>query len=148
MPRPSKARRVYCCHQATSFKPCGVPKDQLEKITLTVDELEAIRLSDYEGLYQEQAALKMNISRQTFGLIISNARKKIAEFLLKSKYLSIDGGHIEPQSCSLACASCNKEWIIPFGTKPPVVCPECTSDNIYCPKKSTKNYKHKCWRIL
>ena len=69
--------------------------DRLEEINLTLDELEAIRLADFGGLYQEEAAKKMNISRQTFGNIINSAHKKIADVLLHAKALKIGGGNIE-----------------------------------------------------
>jgi predicted DNA-binding protein (UPF0251 family) len=67
----------------------------LEQVSLTVDELEAIRLADLEGLYQEKAAQRMNVSRQTFGRIIEAAHKKIADALVHGKALSITGGSIE-----------------------------------------------------
>jgi predicted DNA-binding protein (UPF0251 family) len=67
----------------------------LQHINLTIDELEAIRLADLEGLYQEQAAQKMNVSRQTFGRIIETAHKKIADALVNGKALLIEGGSIE-----------------------------------------------------
>jgi predicted DNA-binding protein (UPF0251 family) len=81
--------------QITYYKPRGVPLAVLQRVALTVDELEAIRLADLEGLYQEQAAEKMNISRQTFGRIIESAHKKIANALVNGKALSIEGGPIE-----------------------------------------------------
>ena len=64
----------------------------LEEVVLNLDEFEAIRLADYEQLYQEEAATKMNISRQTFGRIIEAAHKKIADVLLNGKALKIEGG--------------------------------------------------------
>ncbi len=67
----------------------------LEEVILTVDEFEAIRLADLESLYQEQAAEKMDVSRQTFGRIIESAHKKVAEALVKGKALKIEGGEIE-----------------------------------------------------
>ena len=73
MPRPFRCRRVYCKPDATYFKPRGIPVDLLEEVNLSMDELEAIRLADLEGKYQEDAAKKMNVSRQTFGNIISSA---------------------------------------------------------------------------
>ena len=69
--------------------------DALEEVNLTLDELEAIRLADLTELYQEDAAKKMNISRQTFGNIINSAHKKIADVLLNAKALKIEGGNIE-----------------------------------------------------
>jgi predicted DNA-binding protein (UPF0251 family) len=79
----------------TYYKPRGVPLAVLQRIALTVDELEAVRLADLEGMHQEQAAEKMNISRQTFGRIIESAHKKIADALVNGKALSIEGGPIE-----------------------------------------------------
>jgi len=69
--------------------------DSLEEINLALDELEAVRLADLEGLYQEDAAKKMNISRQTFGNIINSAHKKIADALLNAKALKIEGGKVQ-----------------------------------------------------
>lgn len=95
MPRPRHCRRIGCMPQANYYKPRGIPLSALQHINLTYDELEAIRLADLEGLYQEKAAEKMNISRQTFGRIIESAHKKIADALVNGKALSIEGGKIE-----------------------------------------------------
>lgn len=81
--------------QATYYKPQGVPLCALEPVALTVDELEAIRLADLEGLYQEEAAKRMNVSRQTFGRIVEAAHRKIADALVHGKGLSIEGGSVE-----------------------------------------------------
>lgn len=75
---------------ATYFKPQGVPMHHLETVELAPDELEALRLADLEGLYQEEAAERMGISRQTFGQIIARARKKTAEALTQGKALRIE----------------------------------------------------------
>jgi predicted DNA-binding protein (UPF0251 family) len=95
MPRPRHCRRVGCLPQSNFYKPRGIPLSVLQHVNLTVDELEAIRLADLQGLYQEQAAQKMNVSRQTFGRIIESAHKKIADTLVNGKALSIEGGFIE-----------------------------------------------------
>lgn len=95
MPRPRQCRRIGCLPQANFYKPSGIPLAILQQVNLTFDELEAIRLADFEGLYQEQAAQKMNISRQTFGRIIESAHKKIADALVNGKALSIEGGPFE-----------------------------------------------------
>ena len=95
MPRPRNYRRVGCLPQANYYKPRGIPLSVLQHITLTVDELEAIRLTDLEGLYQEQAAEKMNVSRQTLGRILESAHKKIADALVNGKALSIEGCSVE-----------------------------------------------------
>ena len=95
MVRPRQCRRVGQLPQATYYKPRGVPLRALEQVGLTVDELEAIRLADLEGLYQEAAAEQMNVSRQTFGRILEAAHKKVADALVNGKALSIEGGPIE-----------------------------------------------------
>ncbi|RKY11170.1 MAG: hypothetical protein DRP65_05000 [Planctomycetota bacterium] len=95
MPRPRHFRRVGCLPQSNYFKPRGVPLAVLQCVNLTVDEIEAVRLADLGGLYQEEAAKKMKVSRQTFGRIIESAHKKIADALVNGKALSIDGGPVE-----------------------------------------------------
>jgi len=90
MSRPKKDRCVECSPDSTYFKPRGIPLVDLEEISITMDELEAIRLADYEGLYHEDAASKMGISRQTFGRILNSAHKKVASCLLKGKALKIE----------------------------------------------------------
>jgi predicted DNA-binding protein (UPF0251 family) len=95
MPRPRQCRRVAQLPPATYYKPRGVPLRTLAQVGLTVDELEAIRLADLEGLYQEAAAGEMNVSRQTFGRILEAAHKKVADALVNGKALSIEGGPIE-----------------------------------------------------
>ena len=95
MPRPCRCRRIRCSPDTNYFKPRGVPLDMLEEVNLTLDELEAVRLADLEGMYQEDAAKKMDISRQTFGNIVNSAHKKIADALLNGKALKIEGGSVK-----------------------------------------------------
>jgi uncharacterized protein len=90
MSRPKKDRCVSCQPNSIYFKPRGIPLIDLVEVSLSLDELEAIRLADYEGLYHEQAAEKMNISRPTFGRILNDARRKLAEVLVKGKALKIE----------------------------------------------------------
>lgn len=95
MPRPCRCRRIHCRPNADYFKPRGIPLSNLEEINLTLDELEAICLADLCGLYQEDAAKKMDVSRQTFGNIIDSAHNKIADALLNAKALKIEGGVVK-----------------------------------------------------
>jgi len=78
-----------------SYKPVGIPVSGAEIINLTIDEFEAIRLTDYEDLYQEQAAERMGISRQTLGRIVESAHKKLADAIINGKVITIEGGNIE-----------------------------------------------------
>jgi uncharacterized protein len=95
MPRPRNCRRICCVPSVNYYKPRGIPLSALEHVNLTYDEIEAIRLADFEGLYQKKAAEQMNISRQTFGRIIKSAHKKIADALVHGKALSIAGGTVK-----------------------------------------------------
>jgi predicted DNA-binding protein (UPF0251 family) len=90
MPRNKSHRCIDFDPEVTYFKPRGIPMKMLEEIKLDRDELEAIRLRNFEGLYQEQAAEKMKISRQTFGRILESAHKKIAEALINGKAIRIE----------------------------------------------------------
>lgn len=95
MPRPFNPRRIGMMPVCTYYKPQGIPLRVLEQVNLTVDEIEAIRLVDFEGMYHIEAAKKMNISRQTLGRILESAHKKIADALVSGKALSIEGGYFE-----------------------------------------------------
>lgn len=83
-------RVIEADHSDVCFKPCGVRRRELEAVTLKADELEAIRLSDYEGLYQQECANNMGISRTTFSRILQSAHKKIADALINSKAIGIE----------------------------------------------------------
>jgi predicted DNA-binding protein (UPF0251 family) len=114
------------------FKPAGVPCRKLEEIILTVDELEAMRLADLEGLYQEQAAERMKISRQTFARIVEAARRKVAQALVEAKAIRIEGGVIQMANTrKFMCYECRKEWEVPHGTGRPTGCPSCGSVNFH-----------------
>lgn len=131
MPRPFRFRRVRCRPNSNYFKPRGIPLDSLEEINLNIDELEAIRLADLEEMYQEDAAKKMNVSRQTFGNIIASAHKKIADSLVNSKALKIEGGVVKMLERHFVCYDCKNEWSLPYGSGSPNDCPKCKSKNIH-----------------
>jgi predicted DNA-binding protein (UPF0251 family) len=94
MPRPCCLRHVGWKPPAGLFKPAGIPACVLEQVTLTLDEVEALRLADLKGLYQEQAAGQMKVSRPTFSRIIEQARRKVAEALIHGKALRLEGGAV------------------------------------------------------
>jgi predicted DNA-binding protein (UPF0251 family) len=131
MPRPIKVRRIACCPEANYYKPRGIPVAELEEVILSTDELEAIRLADLDGFYQEKAAGNMHISRQTFGNIIRTAHKKIADALVNGKALKIEGGVVAIEKRQFSCQDCSHEWTLPFGTGRPIDCPQCRSIKIF-----------------
>jgi predicted DNA-binding protein (UPF0251 family)/predicted Fe-Mo cluster-binding NifX family protein len=92
MPRPRKCRMVSQIPSVIYFKPRGIPMRQLAEVYLPLEGFEALRLADLEGCKHEEAAKKMNVSRQTFGRILSQARHSVAEALVHGFALRIDGG--------------------------------------------------------
>ena len=89
MVRPIKPRRVRFDPNVVYFKPRAVPLAMLEEVDLSIDELEALRLCDFRNLEQEEAARKMKISQSTLQRILSSARQKVAEALIKGKAIKI-----------------------------------------------------------
>ena len=145
MPRPQKCRRVAFLPQATYFKPSGVPLRVLDEIILHIEEAEAIRLKDLNGMEQEEAAEKMNISRPTFQRVLASARRKIADALLNSKAVRIDGGNFEMSPLRFKCTG-GHEWDIPFETvmsAPPQSCPVCNTSGIIPPHLPVKAWGEK-----
>jgi predicted DNA-binding protein (UPF0251 family) len=132
MPRPFKCRQIGCKPDISYFKPRGIPVTRLEEVNLTMDEFESVRLADLEGMYQDDAAKKMNISRQTFGNIVKSARKKIAEALVNVKAIKIDGGIYQMERMKkFKCSECEYKWEIAYGMGRPPECPKCQSNNIH-----------------
>lgn len=125
MTRPRKNRFVWGNPALSSFRPEGQRFTPAEYLTLTVDEFEAIRLSDFEGLYQEEAARMMKISRQTFGRILQEAHRKIAGCLVQGKALKIEGGNYVTSDRLFYCIQCGNTWGTETASPMPKDCPEC-----------------------
>lgn len=98
MPRPRKLRFVQTHPTVNAFIPKGVPLRGLDEVILSIEGLEAIKLNDVQGLDQESAARIMNVSRQTFGRILAEARSIVADALVTGKILKIEGGHFDVPS--------------------------------------------------
>lgn len=95
MTRPKTLRLIDTIPTVKWFKPTGIKMCDLEEVSLTFDEIEAVRLADLESLYQEKVAERMGVSRQTVGRILVAARKKIAEALVNGKAIRLEGGQIQ-----------------------------------------------------
>ena len=93
MPRHRKPRFVSAYPTIAAFIPQGV--DPTGELQMSIEELEALRLSDFEHLDQETAANMMEVSRHTYGRILANARSIAAEALVTAKALKIEGGNYE-----------------------------------------------------
>ena len=95
MARPISTRQIPRGLRGRSFKPQGIPAARLEHLPLTLDGLEALRLADLEGLYQEEAARRMGVSRATFARVLTAARKTVADALVHGKAVEIGGGVVD-----------------------------------------------------
>ena len=144
MPRPPKCRTITGFPGAASFKPAGIPARNLEEVVITIDEFEALRLADHEGLYHEDAAASMGISRQTFGNILTEARKKTAECLVQGKALRIEGAlsDLAIQEEYALCERCGKS----SSKEIPERCPFCSGEGILNPADCPRRKKRDCGR--
>jgi predicted DNA-binding protein (UPF0251 family) len=130
MPRPPKFRRVAYLPEVTYFKPAGIPLRALEEVVLSVEEVEALRLKDIEGLEQEEGAEKMNISRPTFQRVLASARQKIADAILNGKAVNIKGGNFEMAFHRFRCRR-GHEWDMATTTEGiPEYCPTCNTADV------------------
>ena len=116
------------------FIPHGIPQGQLDEIILTVDEYEALRLSDLEEMNQDEASVRMNISQSTYYRLLKSARNKVSDALINGKAIRIKGGDYELRpkgrnrghNGDCVCPSCDTK--VPHQTGIPcneVKCPNC-----------------------
>ncbi len=132
MGRPKKYRIVEYSLKPTFFKP--INREDKGAVELTIDELEAVRLADFENMYQEDAAKVMNVSRQTFGRILKSAHQKIADALVNVKEIRTG----KDENCRnvklIKCETCGKVWRVPrdYNAKR---CPECHATTVHVVRK-------------
>jgi len=129
MPRPEKDRIIFKPPIFSEFKPVGISMRSLSEIQITLDEYEAFRLADHIGLSHIEAAEEMGISRPTFTRLIEKARKKIAEFIIQGKLLTIEGGNIHFRNNVIRCVSCGHMFTTNIENSI-TECPECNSNNL------------------
>ena len=129
MARPQYNRIVNEPPLFSDFKPIGVRENDLKQIVLTLDEFEAFRLADQLGLSHAFAAEEMGISRSTFSRLIQKARKKIADFIIQGRLLTIDGGTVHFRANIIQCKDCGHMVKTKF-EKNIRECPACHSRKI------------------
>ncbi len=152
MSRPIKWRKVEFIPNVQHFVPSDVKLKDIEENILKIEEVEAIRLKDLEKLEQEECAVKMEISRQTFQRILNMGREKIADSIINGKAIRIEGGNFTRNICLIRCLKCNKEWKESYENLEEIVngkytCPDCQSKKIECQELNDKKFcKGNCWR--
>lgn len=142
MRKPYRQRRVSAPPEFQFFKPSGIPRRELQTITLSIDEYEAIRLADHRGLEHKEAAQKMNISRPTFTRLIEKARKKVAIAIVDGMELAIQGGNVDFVKNHHRCRNCGETHT----TKAREIvdeCPDCGSTNVEDVAKKYMNDEEK-----
>lgn len=141
MSRPRKPRCVRGEPAYVFFKPQGIPLRELELVSLSVEELEALRLADIEGLYQEDAAERMEVSRATFQRVLKEAHTKVATALVEGKALGIEGGDyvLAGDTRVFECVECGHSWEEPFGSG-------VRACEVECPKCGGAVVRHGCGR--
>jgi len=134
MPRPKRQRKMTHPPMMEGFKPFGVPITKIEPVILLFEEYEALRLLDYSGMTQLEAASEMAVSRPTLTRIYEKARRTIAEAFVEGKAIFIEGGDYHTnefwyrcEACHnlliseheiLSCSYCKSEKLRPLSNKP------------------------------
>ena len=124
MSRPKQDRKISNPPLMQGFKPFGIPRRMLSQVSLLYDEYEAIRLLDYEGMNQDQAAVQMNVSRPTLTRIYEKARKTIAQALVEGNMIMIEGGNVQFDRAWYRCRRCYK---LIGGLENHVQCKDCNT---------------------
>ena len=152
MSRPPKWRKVEFIPNIQHFVPSDAQGNNMEENILRIEEIEAIRLKDLEKLEQEECAVKMEVSRQTFQRILNIGREKIADSIINGKAIRIEGGNFTRNICPVHCLDCNKEWQESYENFEKIIkgeynCPECQSKKIICRHGDNQKFcKRNCWR--
>lgn len=137
MARPTKWRKIENVPIVPYFIPSDKNVDEIPESILKLEELEAIRLKDLEGLEQSECAEKMEVSRPTFQRILLSAREKIADSLVNGKSIRIEGGNFTRNICPVRCLDCGKEWMESYENMESIkngeyMCPGCGSKKVTC----------------
>ena len=152
MARPVKWRKIENIPTIPYFVPSETAIEEISENILKLEELEAIRLKDLEGLEQEECAGRMEVSRPTFQRILLSAREKIADSLINGKSIHIEGGNFTRNICSVKCLDCQKEWMESFENLEKIKsghyeCPSCHSHRVICGRNCKGKFCHRhCWR--
>lgn len=152
MARPTKWRKIEKIPAIPYFIPSDKDVAEVPENILKLEELEAIRLKDLEGLEQGKCAEKMEVSRPTFQRILLSAREKIADSLVNGKIIHIEGGNFTQNICLVRCLDCGKGWIESFENLESIKngeysCPTCGSTKVSCRQNCKGKFgRRNCWR--
>lgn len=142
MARPVKWRIIENMPEVQSFLPQTDNPTKSGENVLKLEEFEALRLKDLEGLEQSECAERMQVSRPTFQRILIAAREKVADSLVNGKGIHIGGGKFTRGIHPVRCLDCGREWEDSAEnteqcTDPGYVCPSCHSGRLQCGRSRT-----------
>lgn len=140
-PRNKLHRKIGSPPVLKGYKPIGLPYNESEVITVLYEEYEALRLADYSGLKQEEAAHFMNVSRPTFTRIYSSCLQKLAKAFAEGRSIVIEGGDVDFDKQWYRCNDCTTVFHQPENER--TVCIRCGSGNIEHINKSLKDWHEK-----
>ena len=152
MARPTKWRKIENIPTIPYFIPSESDVAEVPENILKLEELEAIRLKDLEGLEQGECAENMEVSRPTFQRILLSAREKIADSLINGKTIHVEGGNFTRNICPVKCLDCGKEWMESYENLESIKngeysCPSCGSMKVICGQNCKGKFcRRNCWR--
>lgn len=152
MARPTKWRKIENIPSVSYFVPSDKEIEGTPQNILKLEELEALRLKDLEGLGQDECADKMEVSRPTFQRILFSAREIIADCLINGKTIHIEGGNYTKNICSITCFDCGNKWTeslenLKSPCRESYVCPVCGSEKITCSDSCRGKFgRRDCWQ--
>ncbi len=129
-PRPKRRRILTEPPGTLGFIPIGEDYIEENAVVLLFEEFESLKLSDFNGLTQEEAALKLGVSRPTFTRIYAAARQKVTTAMVENRPLVIKGGNVEFESNWYECMQCGSVFMVDKEKGQPQKCPVCSSENI------------------
>ncbi len=138
-PRSKQYRKVISPPLLKGFKPIGVSFSDVAVVSLLYEEYEALRLADYSGLKQEEAAKLMNVSRPTFTRIYSSCLQKLALAFTEGRSIVVEGGDVEFDKQWYRCNDCTIVFHHPDEDHPH--CISCKSENIEHINQSIRDWK-------
>jgi predicted DNA-binding protein (UPF0251 family) len=140
-PRNKQIRTIGSPPVLKGYKPIGLPYNETTVIKVLYEEYEALRLADYSGLKQEEAAKFMNVSRPTFTRIYSSCLQKLAKAFAEGRSIVIEGGDVEFDKQWYRCNDCTTVFHHQDDEKDE--CISCESEDIEHINKSVRDWKEK-----
>jgi len=138
-PRPKRCRRMGIPPKLRGFKPLGIACENTLEMSIQFEEYEAIRLAAYENLPQDEAAVRMNVSRPTFTRMYNKAISKVAQAFVEGKTIVFEGGDVEFDRIWYRCNDCHT--VFNAMDNDPIRCNNCESENVEDINASLQTWK-------